>query len=212
MPLGVFYSVNSRQPVDSNAKAISSPNPGQIGNRVGWITQYAFMSAEHFEITANKQVFLDNTDDIYVTSDPGNQFYTTLEATWHERGTEMRMFIYFHADGQNWWVSEIRTYGSGDPGNWIYYTGPFFLTPRGQNYTGNIELKSDDGKGKIVMRNMAMRPNFTVLPTPTPTPWPSVTATPTPQPSATATPTPVPSATPTPWPSPIPTPFPSVSP
>lgn len=35
----------------------------------------------------------------------------------------MRLYIYFSSDGNNWRVSEVRTYNGQKPGDWLFYDG-----------------------------------------------------------------------------------------
>ena len=81
--------------------------------------------------------------DARVESDPGDPTYTTLEITWTENGAEQRIFMYFASDHLNWWATEIRTYDTrnGEP-DWYepIATGPFFSTPLGTAFTGDVDL------------------------------------------------------------------------
>ena len=91
-------------------------------NAVNWTTPTVALSAHNFYIIANGQLFTaQNASNFTLTSDPGSATYTTLEATWMENGTEMRLFIYFGADSTNWWIKEMRTYNGNQPGDWFYY-------------------------------------------------------------------------------------------
>ena len=54
----------------------------------------------------------------------------------------MRLQFYFTGNRTHWWVDEIRTFNGQDPGNWIYYTGTFFKTPRNHTFTGDVALTS----------------------------------------------------------------------
>ncbi len=48
--------------------------------------------------------------------------------------------MYFGSDGTDWWVDEIRTYDGYDPGEWVFAYGPFFQTPLGEAYEGDIQV------------------------------------------------------------------------
>jgi len=72
----------------------------------------------------------------------------------------------------------LRTYGftAGSGTNpWVYYTtgSPYFTTPAGQTFTGNVDLISDVGTsgGSVHFENLNLTVNFNNnnIPTPTPT-------------------------------------------
>ncbi len=115
-------------------------------NPVAWSTPYAALIAQDFAIEAGDQRFTASVAQVDVHSDPGDATYETLELAWPEAGVGMRLYLYFAADSTDWWVSEIRTY-DGLPNttgsNWIYYRGPFFRTPLGESYRGDVDLTSN---------------------------------------------------------------------
>ena len=75
-----------------------------------------------------------------LNSDPGGSDYWTLEVIWFEHEVEQRLNMYFGSDGTDWWVDEIRTYDGYDPGEWVYAYGPFFQTPLGEAFEGDVEV------------------------------------------------------------------------
>lgn len=161
------------------------------GNPVAWSTPYAALTADDFAIDAGGRRFTAANAQVAIHSDPGDATYRTLELSWTEQGVEMRLFLYFAADAREWWVTEIRTY-DGLPNtrgsNWIYYDGPFFRTPLGQTYRGDVDLKStrsDNGaRGHLTISGLrlqafsagasdAPRPIQTATPVGSPVPCPS---------------------------------------
>lgn len=80
------------------------------------------------------------SDELSVGSDPGDDTYTTLEATWFQHDREMRMNLYFTADDSDWWVNEIRVYDGEEQAEWVEWTGDYFRTPRGEAYVGDVDL------------------------------------------------------------------------
>src|SRR3990167_8107599 len=112
-----------------------------------------------------------------VRSDPGSNIYTTLEATWIERGSEMKLYMYFNLDpiAKHWWASELRTSaGFTPPGEGFSSLGPPFTAHPGSAYTSNaIELKSTSSErgveGTIYFKKLKLLP-FVAKPTLTPTP------------------------------------------
>lgn len=93
----------------------STPNP------IVWKTNFAKLSASDFYIRIGN-VYYYGAEPIRVSSDPGNDKYTTLEVTWNEKNVEMRMFMYFQkrSDGE-WEMYDLRTYNGNKNGDWIYY-------------------------------------------------------------------------------------------
>jgi hypothetical protein len=82
-----------------------------------------------------------------LSSDPGDERYRTLEATWFANGKEQRLNVYFAADQISWWVSELRTYDDRLPQpEWITYRGPLFRTPIGGTFRANVSL---GGSGRV---------------------------------------------------------------
>jgi hypothetical protein len=102
-------------------------------------TPVVLLEASSVEVkTALGQTFVP-TPDVTVDGDPG-MANPTLELTWHERGIEQRIFIYFTSDGTNWWANEIRTYDGRANAEWNTEQGEFFKSPLGTAYVGNVYL------------------------------------------------------------------------
>ncbi len=110
-------------------------------------------------------------------SDPGDATYTTLELTWpdgNNNATEMRLFMYFKSDGDNWWVNEMRTYDGTIPGDWIYYRNNYFSTPRGSMFTNSGEqiitqTNVDPSQATIFFKNFKLQAFVGPTVTPHPT-------------------------------------------
>ena len=121
-------------------------------NAVSWETETVSLSASNFYIVAGGKVFTADVDNVEVDGDPGSENYTTLEVTWEEHGVEMRVYMYFEADGENWYAYEVRTYDGAEEADWVYYEDEFFTSPLGQAYSimafgrqfGNFELAFND--------------------------------------------------------------------
>ena len=99
------------------------------------------LRADSIEVINGDRTF--SPTDARVESDPGDPTYTTLEITWTENGAEQRIFMYFSSDRSNWWATEIRTYDTDRPEvDWYepIATGPFFSTPLGTAFTGDLDL------------------------------------------------------------------------
>ncbi len=116
---------------------------GITGRQVSWSTDVASLQCADFYIVANGQTFYGDVDQVEVHSDPGWPGYCTLEMIWQENGVEMRLFIYFKADGSKWWADEIRTYDGQANADWIYYTGTFFESPLGEPYSGSYDIANE---------------------------------------------------------------------
>ena len=130
------------------ASTVSSPSPSVPGGApsatpppaVHWTTPVVDLAADAFSIEANGLVFTTEGIEPQVHSDPGGPDYWTLEVEWTEQDLEQRLFLYFGSDGTDWWVDEIRTRDGYDPAEWIYAYGPFFTTPLGQTYEGDVRI------------------------------------------------------------------------
>lgn len=120
-------------PAPASAPAVALPM-----NAVRWSTAAVDFVAEDFYLEAHGKRYLANVASVERHSDPGTATYRTLEVTWQEHGTEMRVYLYFAADATHWWVNEIRTYNGRTPGDWITYTGEFFKTPQGRPFRGTL--------------------------------------------------------------------------
>jgi hypothetical protein len=134
------------------ASTLGTPEPFSVG------TPQVTLTAKDFSIEVDGQTFTG--DRISVNSDPGDPTYQTLELTWFEHGVEMRLNIYFAANGTNWWVSELRTYNGHQNGDWVYFDGPLFTTPLGSAYTGDVDLTaSTDGMtSRLRISGMELQP------------------------------------------------------
>jgi len=123
--------------------AVSSPGSEQP---VDWDTRCVHLTADWLRIVPDApgegpdQIFTG--ERVAVKSDPGDDTYRTLEATWLEDGSEMRVNLYLTADEDNWWVRELRTYDGQPTPDWITFPGPLFETPLGETNAGNVELDS----------------------------------------------------------------------
>ena len=133
----VFLSgtLTSPEPSTPGAAPSASPTPA-----IHWTTPVVHLSAEAFSVEANDLVFTTEGTEPQVRSDPGGPDYWTLEVEWTEQDLEQRLFMYFGSDGSDWWVDEIRTRDGYDPAEWIYAYGPFFKTPLGETYEGDVRI------------------------------------------------------------------------
>jgi hypothetical protein len=132
----------------------------QDGNAVSWSTTRASLEADDFSIVVDGKTFTAQDVDVDAQSDPGDTQNCTLELIWQEQGVEMRLFIYFEADGTNWWSDEVRTYnGKASPDeDWVYYIGTFFQTKLGETFTGDIDLQSTSGgTGTVHFKNLRLQ-------------------------------------------------------
>ena len=150
----LLNALSPATPGPAGAPASEEPMPA-----IGWDSGLASLTASAMRITEGDKVFTG--EDVYtwdVVSDPGNAAYRTLEIEWQEQDVEQRLFLYFAADETDWWVSELRTRDGFPDADWITYTGPFFTTPIGESYTGDISLASEDGRvpGAIEFVNVVL--------------------------------------------------------
>jgi hypothetical protein len=104
-------------------------------NAVSWETDTVSLSASNFYIVAGGQVFTADVDEIDVDGDPGDDVATSLEVTWMEHDVEMRVYIYFEADGESWNAYEMRIYDGADPGEWVTFEDELFSAILGEAYS-----------------------------------------------------------------------------
>ena len=126
----------SPSPETSDAPVSPSAGPALIH----WVTPVVDLGADAFSVEANGLAFTTLGAPLRVGSDPGGPDYWTLEAEWLEQGLEQRLYMYFGSDGTDWWVDEIRTRDGYDPAEWVYAYGPFFRTPLGEAYEGEVRI------------------------------------------------------------------------
>ncbi len=118
-----------------------SPTPAFL-----WDSGVVRLTADEARITAGGREFLVDPGPISVDSDPGSETYQTLELAWREHGREMRLYMYFEADNEQWWLNEVRTNDGQEPAEWVTYPGPLLRAPLGEPFTGSIERTSADGQ------------------------------------------------------------------
>ncbi|MBI2327805.1 hypothetical protein HYU92_05810 [Candidatus Curtissbacteria bacterium] len=112
---------NSPTPKASPTPISSQASPTPAPSKINWSTSVVSLEADDFYVTVDAKKFAD-VGGMHLTSDPG-KVNQTLELTWYENDIEMRLNIYFVAEGNNWKVSEVRTYNGQKPGDWIFYNG-----------------------------------------------------------------------------------------
>lgn len=123
---------------------------------INWKTSTTSLRGDTFAIQVNGKTF--NAQDATVTvQGAGTDTAATLEASWNEKSTEMRVFMNLsYAPGDFWRVTELKTYDGKTPGNWISYPG-FVGNESGKPYSNPVfDLRSKDGKGRIQLRNMRL--------------------------------------------------------
>jgi hypothetical protein len=137
-------------------------------NPVSWQTSTASLTADDFLIVADGKHFTAKGATVEVNSDPGSSDSTTLELEWEEQSVEMRLNLYISADPQHWWVSEMRTYNAqtSSDADWLTYDGPFFKSPIGTTYSGDVNLTndaSDPYRGELHIHGMKLSTTLTGL-------------------------------------------------
>lgn len=128
-------SLTSPAPSTPGGAASSSPSPA-----IQWSTQVVDLTAATFSVEVNDVLFTTEGARPSVRSDRGGPDYWTLEAEWTENDLEQRLYMYFASDGTDWWVGEIRTRNGYDPAEWIYAYGPFFRSPLGSSFEGDVRI------------------------------------------------------------------------
>jgi hypothetical protein len=136
----------------------STDGSPSLGPAIVWDSGSVRLEADSVEIRAGDRVFHGQAP-YRVDSDPGDPTYRTLEVEWTEAGLEQRLYVYFGADEQDWWVTEVRTRDGLDPVDWITYEGELLLaTPRGETYEGELHLVGGDGRvpGELTIEGLRL--------------------------------------------------------
>jgi hypothetical protein len=116
-------------------------SPGAQGApSIGWTTERVALTADDFRLEVNDLVFGPDVWPQSLNSNPGIDRWT-LEVVWFEHDVEQRLNMYFGSDGSDWWVEEIRTYDGQERGEWVYAYGPFFKTPLGEAFEGDVTVE-----------------------------------------------------------------------
>ncbi len=149
----VFLASSVTSPAPSVPGGAPSASPTPV---IHWTTPVVDLAAEAFSVEANDLVFTyEDGMPQSVSSDPGGADYWTLEIVWTEHDREQRLNMYFAADETDWWVDEIRTYDGYPRGEWIYAYGPFFKSPLGEPYEGDVRIdllgegRPGDGSNRV---------------------------------------------------------------
>ena len=129
----------------------ASVGAGSAPRAFTWGTQLAVLEADTLSIEVDGRTFHPPAD-VAVVSDPGTPTYRTLEMSWHEQAREMRVFIYFAADAESWWVSEIRTYDGRSTPAWAYFAGLQIGAARGASFEGSVDALGTGRGGTARLR------------------------------------------------------------
>lgn len=123
---------------------------------VSWETISASLEADAVEMRWG-DCFFSGVGPSFVSSDPGDPEYRTLEIEWLEQGAGARLNIYFAADETDWWVTEIRTPAGEfhDHDSMPYDLGEMFRTPRGESFEGDVRLPHPGG-GELVIHGLRL--------------------------------------------------------
>lgn len=137
------------QPSPSDSS--QSQDPERVAGVFVFETPQVTFAADEVLVATNGRTFTPN-EDVSVNGDLGRRHeYTTLELSWSEADTPMRIYMYFTSDGTDWWSHEIRTYDGSPGGEWATeQTGEFFRSPLGEPYEGDFQL------GTLTLSNLRL--------------------------------------------------------
>jgi hypothetical protein len=158
-----FNPVSTWMQAVTGPAASPSPDPRVVTPvpAFDWSTPMVGLTAGRIELVAGgRSIPADRWME--GRNDPGDQDYRTVELEWTADGREQRLNLYFAADATDWWVSEARMYDDQVPDpDWISFIGPFFRTPIGQAFHGDVALTSDRGRvsGEIRMSAATIDPD-----------------------------------------------------
>ena len=114
---------------------------GSAGVPVHWQTDAVDLQADAFSLAVNGLVFTIDGTEPTVQADPGSPGSPVLELAWVEHGVKQRMVWSFFHDDSDWWVGEIRAYDGFADGQWVRADGPFFESPLGEAYAGDVRIE-----------------------------------------------------------------------
>jgi hypothetical protein len=114
---------------------------------VAFVTQNASLTADDFWIDIDGKRFTSKGAKLDLNSDLGDANYQSLEVVWTEHDVEMRLNIYFKADGNQWWSDEFRTSNGkpSDASDWVTFTGDFFRSTLGSPENGTFDQTATEG-------------------------------------------------------------------
>ena len=128
---------------------------------ISWETDSASLQADAIEMRRD-DCFFAGVGPTAVHSDPGDPAYRTLEVDWMEQGIHSMLNVYFAADRDAWWVTEIRTPVAEfyDHPSLPYHLSELTRTPRGASMEGDFRLENPDGSSLAIegMRLTAFAP------------------------------------------------------
>lgn len=149
----VAVSWTGRAPGFGGAVDDRSPGPSPA---FLWDSGIVVLAAGEARITAGGREYLVDPGPIAVHSDAGSETDQTLELEWREHDREMRLYFYFEADGEKWWLDRIQTRDGREPAEWLTYPGPLLSAPLGEPFTGDIERTSPDGQDGFSLEGMRL--------------------------------------------------------
>ena len=142
--------------------AVSMPpspdTPGSGGTAFThvWRTNFATLQANSVSIEVGGITFQAPSDAV-AKSNPGVARIPSLQIQWQDEGVPMNLDFSIHSDASSWWVSEILSSDGTLASDWISYRGfadaPLFLTPRGEAFNGDVDLK---GEGRAVAARLTI--------------------------------------------------------
>ncbi len=169
-----------------NPSATPTPTPTSTprpANKVSWRTGAVALDADDFEISVNRdgvvKKYHARSGNVTVYSDMNPQ-KPTLELSWTENDTPMRLYMYFTNFGTVWSVTEMRTDDGSANGEWVYFKNigikslvdEVFISPK-FSVTSSDRGSLQDGStvsASIMFTNLRLQNLLKIKPTPTPLP------------------------------------------
>ena len=137
--------------------ANSPIEPGSLP--FSWRTDSVQIGAHMLRVEANGLTFSGDQTGTVVKSEPAS-----VVLSWHEHDLDLRIYFGFMADARSWWVNDIRVSDGVEvpSGKWAMFPpGPYFTTPLGQTWGGDIDLTGSGRTGPVTlhMEGAAIRAN-----------------------------------------------------
>lgn len=130
-----FLNYNLRYELGScRASNIPAETPPPIENLLDWSTQNVSIKADNFTVVMDGKPYFGNNETISVTEDYISSSQIVTNVTSNQYGDDLRMKIFFNADGSTWNVDKVEIFNNVYSTDWITYNGPFIYTGKGHAY------------------------------------------------------------------------------
>lgn len=185
LPLFVWAIIN----LNFNQNKRAATAEPRVTVPINWTTPDVTITADDFYIVSNGKTYYGDDQNVtiipgVVDTNPGAVHWANIEVRSNQYGDDLRMKIYFRAEGSTWNVSSVGILNSNYSSQWVSYNNPLIYTVLGHSYhqNGNTYFTINDPNTgqKVVdvyftnLRVQAFTPlTATASPTASPTAYPN---------------------------------------